>query len=135
MIVRTEEDCIAYAGWKTIYTGKLFDRYPAWQQQAILAHEEGHICGNHAQWRLLCLLFCPFLFIYVARIQEYLADRYAVNMGHGPALYQFLRPEKNGGWLHPSHATRRAYLRKPRTAPVKGLLAWLGVTDRKGARK
>lgn len=81
--------------WGTIQTGDLMALLPAYEQKAIIAHEEGHIAHRHAQKRLLWLvtlraLVNPEGFFAMCEAQELEADGYARERGHAAGLISFL---------------------------------------------
>jgi len=82
------------------------------QLKATLSHETGHLRGRHIEWRILCLIFCPFLIFWLCRQQEIWADRYAAKNGHAQSLIEILRSDFDGGLLQPSHKVRREHLKK-----------------------
>jgi len=127
MIKRVHLDIVAHAasffGWKRIYVGNRYRQLHPRFRQAILAHEKGHIAGHHTEWRIVCLLLCPFLLGVLCRWQEFRADEYADQRGYGQLLSQFLSSDAPGTFLHPSQAMRRLKLKQYeqlRSAPVKG---------------
>jgi Zn-dependent protease with chaperone function len=86
--------------WGTIQTGDLFDLLPAFEQRAIIAHEEGHVVHRHALKRLawvvtLRAIFSPRKFLSMCEAQEFEADRYAVALGHRAGLISFLFRRKS----------------------------------------
>ena len=81
--------------WGTIQTGELFARLTPLEQQAVLAHEEGHIKFHHARTRLWWVLtgkafFQTERFFALCEEQELEADRYAAWHGHAAGLISFL---------------------------------------------
>jgi Zn-dependent protease with chaperone function len=116
---------IAHSGsffrWKRIFLGaSFFYMTPNWQR-AVKAHELGHIEGHHTEWRILTLLFCPFLFFWVCRKQEFLADEYAAKLGLRAELINFLEKLYTpSGRMYPSNFDR---IEKLRLIPVKDKLA------------
>jgi hypothetical protein len=81
--------------WGTIQTGKEFCRLSPIEQQAVMAHEEGHLVFRHAWIRLgwfvtLRAFFKQDEFFEMCARQEAEADWYAVACGHAPGLISFL---------------------------------------------
>jgi hypothetical protein len=81
--------------WGTIQLGDAFYRLTELEQRAIIAHEEGHIFYRHAWTRLKWILTLRAFrhydrFLLLCAWQEFEADRYAVERGHGPGLISFL---------------------------------------------
>jgi hypothetical protein len=81
--------------WGTIQVGEHFYRLTPLEQEAIIAHEEGHIHHRHAWKRLKWALTLRWIRhreelepMLVA--QELEADRYAAERGHAPGLISFL---------------------------------------------
>jgi Zn-dependent protease with chaperone function len=94
-------------GW-VVVTGRWFPRFTQPEQDAIIAHEKGHIHHQHALKRIWWLLSFQWRGLFVrCRLQEFEADAYAVTQGHIKGLTQFLvkvaMPE---GPLHPSSHER-----------------------------
>jgi hypothetical protein len=89
-------EAIAFGPLSWIRVGPEFTRRPEDERAAILAHEEGHVAGWHTAKRLLwCVLMLPLWAPdWVARHclqQEFAADTYARELGHGAALLRALR--------------------------------------------
>jgi hypothetical protein len=81
--------------WGTIQKGDLFARLTPLEQQAVIAHEEGHIKFHHARTRLWWVLtgrafFQTERFFALCEEQELEADRYAAWHGHAAGLLSFL---------------------------------------------
>lgn len=81
--------------WGTIQIGAEFYKLPPVEQQAILAHEEGHLHHKHHLKRLswfltLRVFFRPQKFFEMCEAQELEADKYAVRRGHGIGLVAYL---------------------------------------------
>lgn len=81
--------------WGTIQTGEAFHLLSERQQNAVLAHERGHIHHRHAWKRLGWIVtFRAFFnwpgFLAMCERQELEADRYACERGHYVGLYVFL---------------------------------------------
>ena len=81
--------------WNTIQKGSLFHTLSPREQEAVLAHERGHITHRHAWERLVWIVTLralrkPEAFFAMCEAQEFEADRYAVQCGHGPGLVSFL---------------------------------------------
>ena len=87
---------VAYSTpWGTIRLGPAFHHLPAREQQAVLAHERGHIVHRHAFKRLAWLVtlrafFRTEAFFAECRRQELEADHYAAQQGHAAGLISFL---------------------------------------------
>jgi hypothetical protein len=109
-IVRTKESIVARSAsffwWKRVYVGAWFWLLAPETRAAVLAHESYHCHQHHTEWRILALLF-PFIIPRLCRRQELEADAFAASFGHGPALYEFLKPGIGGGLFHPSNDVRR----------------------------
>ena len=71
-----------------------------------MCHEVAHIGGHHTVWRALSLLFPPAI-RWLCHRQEYAADGYVVEQGHGIALMQYLRNDADASMTHPSEQSRR----------------------------
>lgn len=77
--------------WGTIQFGDDFHRLPKFEQEAVLAHEQGHIHHRHALKRLWWLLSFQWKgFFERCEAQELEADRYAAERGHAAGLISFL---------------------------------------------
>jgi hypothetical protein len=112
-IVAVDEPIIARAvtwfGYRRVYVGDKFHDLPDSHKLAALSHEFGHCAGHHTEWRALALFF-PFIIKWLCHWQEYRADAYAAERGHGPALLQILRNETPGDTFHPANSLRRKKL-------------------------
>ena len=107
-IIKVERPIIACAGFRSIMVGTRYDKLPNYVKKAVIAHEEGHIKGNHTLVRLLTSLLLPaILFRIVCRHQEFQADKHAVNAGHTLGLLFLLKEEKEADFISPSHSERR----------------------------
>jgi Zn-dependent protease with chaperone function len=115
-------NCFAFAGsffwWKKVYLGKAYFDLPRAHRMAVKVHEMGHVKGHHTEWRILTLLFCPILFFWVCRKQEFLADEYAAKMHCGKEMIEFLQDHPGTGRRYPSNAER--IKRISRLTPVTG---------------
>jgi len=98
--------------WKKITVGKKFFDFNDDVQEAILAHEMGHVKGFHIEQKILCLILCPFALKWLFRRQEFIADEYAAKLGHASSLMKVLRSDLGGGLTHPSDMERRQRLEK-----------------------
>lgn len=101
--------------WGTIQVGLLFAKLSPAEQEAVLAHERGHIAFGHAWTRLRWLLTlrairCPAQYFDLCARQEIEADRWALLEGHGAALARVIARTKSGGLGYPSKAERLARL-------------------------
>jgi hypothetical protein len=81
--------------WGTIQYGSSFGRLTSIEQQAVVAHERGHIVHRHALKRLawfvtLRVFFNTSGYFQMCEAQELEADRYAANIGHANGLIRFL---------------------------------------------
>lgn len=77
--------------WGTIQIGQHFDLLPYDQQQAVIAHERGHLKHRHVWKRVKWLVWRGFKgFDAMCAEQELEADSYAKSLGHGGALASFL---------------------------------------------
>jgi Zn-dependent protease with chaperone function len=81
--------------WFTIQTGKEFGLLSRMEQDAILAHERGHLVHFHAWKRILWIVSLMAFFrtadyFALCRKQELEADQYAVKKGHRHGLMMFL---------------------------------------------
>lgn len=81
--------------WGTIILGKDFYRLTPTEQDAVLAHERGHIAHRHAWKRIwwfvtLRAFFKTQEFFDECRKHEKEADRYAVERGHRAGLVSVL---------------------------------------------
>lgn len=81
--------------WGTIQLGEDFYRLTPREQEAVLAHEQGHIVYRHARKRLwwvltLRVFMKPKAYWAMCETQELEADRYAVALGHAAGLITFL---------------------------------------------
>jgi len=114
-VVTTKEHptCAAsFFWWRRIFIGTDYANIPPSQRVAVVSHEVGHVVGRHTELKLLCLLLCPLAYIFLCWWCEIQADRHSVRCGNGRRLLEFLKDEASGGLLHPSHATRRRYIKK-----------------------
>ncbi len=97
---------------RRIVIGPAFYGLPKRQQDAVLAHEEGHCRGWHFELRLLMLpLFWTRWAQKLAIRQELAADAYAVQRGFGVELLHFLAHD-SGGEFYPCPALRARVLRR-----------------------
>ena len=114
-IVRTSEPIIARSAslfwWKRIYFGSKFGRLTIDEKEAVIAHELGHCHGHHMEQRILMLLF-PWGFKWLCHRQEFQADRYAADYGHGVVLAKLISRVDSIGRLHPPVAQRLASLER-----------------------
>jgi Zn-dependent protease with chaperone function len=102
--------------WGTIRTGALFHKLLPREQQAVLAHERGHIVHKHA-WRRMLWIFSGYALFHrekyfaMCRAQEFEADRYAVKTGHAVGMALALaRLSSAKTDTHPSREERLARL-------------------------
>jgi len=113
-VFATKGDFIAVSSgvlfWKKIEIGDRFLSLPEDMQKAALAHEIGHCKKWHIEQRILCLLFCFPLVLWLCRKQELEADKFAAEAGHAKALLKFFQDEFDGEGTHPSHQLRRQHL-------------------------
>lgn len=94
-----------------------FYRLQKFEQQAVLAHEEGHKVNNdawHRLWWILSLraFFQPDKYWTMCVAQEYRADAYAKKLGHAKGLCSFLdkllHPNKSSlGYPSPANRIRK----------------------------
>ncbi len=97
---------------RRIVVGQSFFALPKRQQDAVLAHEEGHCKGWHFEMRLLFLpVFWTRWGRKLAIRQELAADAYAARRGFGIDLLDFLRGD-SGGEFYPAPKLRARVLRK-----------------------
>lgn len=94
--------CARVTPWGTIQTGDQFGRLPAFEQQAILAHERGHLHHKHVRRRLLWFFtlrafFQTEKFFAMCEAQELEADQYAKTCGYGPGLIAYLLVHAHDG--------------------------------------
>lgn len=115
-VFQTDEQIVARAWsffWiKRVVIGSLFWKLPFHIRNAVMAHEEGHAEMHHTEWRVVCLLFAPWMIFDVCKQHELDADLFAASRGHGAALIEFLKFDKDCGLFHPSHAERRQHLER-----------------------
>jgi hypothetical protein len=81
--------------WGTVQLGDGFYALSEREQNAVLAHEHGHLHHRHAWKRLGWIVTLrafrkPEAFFALCEAQELEADRYAVERGHAPGLISFL---------------------------------------------
>jgi Zn-dependent protease with chaperone function len=100
-------------GW-VVVTGRWFPRFTQEEQEAIIAHEDGHVHHKHAMMRLWWLVTFRWKHLfYRCRLQEFEADAYAVIKGHKAGLTQFLvKAWMEEGPLHPSSHDRLANIQR-----------------------
>lgn len=125
-----------FGRWVEIRVNQSFFKLPPAMAEAVLVHEAKHCRSFHREQRyvLLALMVAPVLllpwqFILAALLfmgtavfiwwwserQEYDADRFAFERGHGQALAQFISlmcQHQQGDFFHPSHHDRTARLEK-----------------------
>ena len=99
--------------WGTIQTGPSFARLSFIEQEAVLAHENGHLSHRHVLKRFLWLITLRAVFrfdefVEMCEQQEFEADQYAVEQGCARGLCIFLsrrlhEPKSPG---HPSAKQR-----------------------------
>jgi Zn-dependent protease with chaperone function len=88
-----------------------FFKFPAREQQAFLLHEAAHCKLFHAEKRILRLLVWPFGIFAYCRAQEFIADRFVLEMGYAADLARaFARFADGKSRLHPPTAERIARL-------------------------
>lgn len=80
---------------KEIVTGDLFKILPKDEQEAVIAHELGHIAYKHMRIRWRWFFTLRWLhwssFLVLMREQELQADEFAAKGDHGRALIRFLQ--------------------------------------------
>jgi len=93
-LIRTQQPIIAHAGFGMIVVGRFFYLLPTIEQEAILAHELGHIVYRHTRQRIIWALQLRWLwdssFSDMLRDHELEADAFAVDSGHAEGLLAFL---------------------------------------------
>jgi Zn-dependent protease with chaperone function len=94
-VLRTRQPIIAHAlGFGTIVVGRFFYRLPKIEQDAIIAHEVGHLVNHHVRQRVLWALQLRWLwcenFSDMLRDHEFEADAFAVESGHAEGLLAFI---------------------------------------------
>lgn len=93
---------IAYSTpWFTIRKGEDFWLLTKAEQQAVLAHERGHIYHWHAWKRIWWIITLRALrrhedFLKMCEAQEFEADRYAADHGHAVGLMTVLLRNPSG---------------------------------------
>lgn len=106
--------------WGTIQTGEAFLLLSEREQNAVIAHEHGHIHHRHAWKRLAWIVTFRALlnwkgFLAMCEAQEIEADRYAVTLGHAPGLISFLFRQslhvKSDGYPTPRERLEAIYVR------------------------
>jgi Zn-dependent protease with chaperone function len=124
-MVLSRKNFVAHTGtffwWKRIFLGSQYFNLSNAHRLAVKAHELGHMQGHHTEWRILTLIFCPFIFFWICRQQEFLADEYAAEQGCSHELIEFLIDNPCSGRMYPSNFERIERL--IRLAPVKGHFA------------
>ena len=127
LFYKTTNNIYAYAfsclWYKRVTLGKKIEELTDVERAAAIFHEVGHVEQHHTEWRVICLLFAPFLLKWLCRKQELDADRYAAQYGHAQGLLSLLANEWDGNFFQPSHALRRASLERQdhsRPVPVTG---------------
>ena len=106
-------EAIAFGPFAHVRVGPGFQKHPQDEQDAILAHEQGHIAGWHSAIRLLWAiaglpLWAPKWVAYRCMEQELEADAYAFDRGHGLALIRALNSIRR---LYPSRELDRRIAR------------------------
>lgn len=101
--------------WGTIQLGLLFEKLSLTEQEAVLAHERGHVAYGHAFTRLKWFITTrafrhPQDFFALCARQELEADRWALLEGHGPGLASLIARLGETGLGYPSRAERLARL-------------------------
>jgi Zn-dependent protease with chaperone function len=81
---------ISFGPFKRIYIGTLFNNFDVDAQKAILAHEKGHLVHHHWEKGLFVCIFLPFFYKKYRQCQEFQADFYAAERGHGKTLIRVL---------------------------------------------
>ncbi len=94
--------CARVTPWGTIQTGNQFDVLSTFEQNAVLAHERGHLHHKHVRRRLLWFVtlrafFQTEKFFEMCEAQELEADQYAKTCGYGPGLVTYLLTHCPGG--------------------------------------
>jgi Zn-dependent protease with chaperone function len=100
----------SFMWFKRIYLTSAFFTLKPDEATAVLLHEQGHCRGHHTEWRMLCLLLCPFLLRRLCHWQEYQADAYAQRAGYGIALSRLLSYDDKPWPFHPPNSLRRQKL-------------------------
>ena len=81
--------------WGTIQLGEGFYKLTPREQEAVLAHERGHIAHRHIRKRLWWIVTLrairnPDAYWAMCEAQELEADRYAAEQGHAAGMVSFL---------------------------------------------
>ena len=81
--------------WGTVQLGEGFYKLTPHEQEAVLAHERGHIAHRHAWERLWWIVTLrairkPEAYWAMCEAQELEADRYAAAQGHAAGMVSFL---------------------------------------------
>jgi Zn-dependent protease with chaperone function len=91
-----KQTCVARSTpWGTIQIGPAFQHLTPLEQEAVLAHERGHVAHRHALKRLWWIVSLRAVFNFdgflaLCEQQEFEADRYAAELGHRAGLAAFL---------------------------------------------
>ena len=99
----------AIFGFKRVFIGSKFYNLPNDQQRAVIAHELGHIrLGHHAvrRWVAPLALICTPFRKALYRTQEFEADDFATECGHGKALCSFLSQNNEFEGEYPKNVAR-----------------------------
>jgi len=103
----------ASSPWGWVFVGRYFKLLPKDEQDAILAHEEGHMVLSHTMTRLWWLVSFKWMnheaWMAATRDQEFEADAYAAHHGHKLALERFLMryvKHPTATPIHPSNLDR-----------------------------
>lgn len=115
MIVwHTDRDDYAMSVGPVIVVGKRWKALPKNEQEAVLAHEQGHIREHHSVKRLWLLVTFRWRgLMRRCQIQELEADCHAVQSGHHEGMLAFLtRIRSHYSPLHPTFEERVANIRR-----------------------
>lgn len=107
--------------WGSVQLGEAFYHLSEREQNAVVAHEYGHIHHRHAWTRLKWIVTLRALrryddFLAMCEAQEFEADEYAVDLGHAPGLISFLlrqqRHVKSDGYPTSQQRLEAIYVRR-----------------------
>lgn len=107
-LIPVEGDFYAVTAFGVVLVGARFEILSRIEQEAVLAHEVGHIENHHTLKRWWWILSCQWRKLGErCKNQELEADAYAADAGFGPGLVKFLRRTKfpESAW-HPAYYDR-----------------------------
>lgn len=98
--------------WKRIVVNAHWCYLPRDEQLGVLAHEYAHVRYLHMEVRILAALIpIPAFWRWLARQQEFQADRDAAMEGYGAGLLSYLMRPHGKSQFHPAVELRREKLR------------------------